>query len=615
MSSVGDRGSAARAWSAWGVLLLAVACGLATGLGETLALHLRRVLSDRIIFLSRHDLWMRPVAEALLFGTVAISLWAAARWAEAPARLRTVAFALLFLAAASPLWHLPRLHPVARIVLAGGIAYQGSGLLVRHAGLVRRALPRVSAAVVALVAVPSLVTSVVTAPSADAAPGVATANAPDLLLLVLDTVRAESLELYGYDRPTSPTLVALAAEGIRFDRAIAPSPWTLPSHASMFTGRHPHGLSADWRRPLDEAEPTVAEYLGRHGYRTAGFVANMGYCGWETGLDRGFAHYEDQPASLRQLVVSSTLVRAVITHPGVRTLVGSDENFVRKSAGDVNGAFLRWLDDGPTSRPYFAFLNYYDAHAPYMPPEPYRSRLATGDPRGGISPLHRWSADPFSPPPGAEDVAREREAYEGAIAYIDAEIGRLIDALRERGRLGRTVIVVTSDHGEEFGEHGLFDHGNSLYMDGLHVPLVIRLPTGAAAGEVVRRPVSLRSLAATLSDLAGLSPSPFPGPSLREAWEGPWGEADRGKPPEHAPVLSEVSRASGLPDWFPVSRGDMRSIVLGDWHYIRHEDGAEQLYETRMDPEERRDLVGDPGARERLHSLRAALEPFGPDGP
>ena len=119
------------------------------------------------------------------------------------------------------------------------------------------------------------------------------ANSPNVLLIVLDTVRADHLSLYGYERPTTPNLEQLGKRGIRFDKARATAPWTLPSHASMFTGRWPHELGEKWMTPLRGNFPTLAEYLGDRGYATAGFVANVGYCSQETGLARGFTHYED----------------------------------------------------------------------------------------------------------------------------------------------------------------------------------------------------------------------------------------------------------------------------------------------------------------------------------
>src|SRR5262249_1413595 len=124
-------------------------------------------------------------------------------------------------------------------------------------------------------------------------------GAKNVLLIVLDTVRAQSLSLYGYSRDTTPNLRRIAARGVRFDQALSTAPWTAPSHASMFTGRWPHELSIGWSRPLDATHPTLAEFLSARGYKTAGFVANTTYCSYETGLDRGFARYDDYDVTPR----------------------------------------------------------------------------------------------------------------------------------------------------------------------------------------------------------------------------------------------------------------------------------------------------------------------------
>ena len=142
---------------------------------------------------------------------------------------------------------------------------------------------------------------------------------PNVLLIVLDTVRADRLSLYGYRRPTSPTLERLAKRGIRFDEARATAPWTLPSHASMFTGRWPHELDVNWHTPLGTKFPTLAEYLGSRGYATAGFVANVHYCSYEFGLDRGFTHYEDyvlEPMTPLRMCYLGDLALKAVSHLG-----------------------------------------------------------------------------------------------------------------------------------------------------------------------------------------------------------------------------------------------------------------------------------------------------------
>ena len=194
---------------------------------------------------------------------------------------------------------------------------------------------------------------------------------------MLDTVRADHLSLYGYERRTSPTLERLAKRGIRFDQARATAPWTLPSHASMFTGRWPHELSTKWMCPLRGDVPTLAEYLGSLGYATAGFVGNTSYCSYDSGLDRGFTHFQDyvldKLSAVRTVHLIDLSLKALARlGPSLRMhwmtrmrLAYGD----RKVARDINREFLDWLSRRrEPRRPFFAFVNYLDAHAPYVLP-------------------------------------------------------------------------------------------------------------------------------------------------------------------------------------------------------------------------------------------------------
>ena len=241
-------------------------------------------------------------------------------------------------------------------------------------------------------------------------------GSPNVLLIVLDTVAADHLSLYGYERPTSPTMVELAERGIRFDRVQATSSWTLPSHASMFTGRWPHELSAGWLTPLDGTYPTLAEFLGSRGYATAGFVANYWYCASGSGLERGFAAYEDYIfPRLTAFKAASLVDRSVDGIQGVerfledrldidllRTpvqrlwlLVNAD----RKEAAAVNREFLDWLTRRrQPERPFFAFLNYYDAHSPY--------ELPSGR-------IHRFGTQPSRPPRERHDPGMVADGQDG----------------------------------------------------------------------------------------------------------------------------------------------------------------------------------------------------------
>jgi arylsulfatase A-like enzyme len=423
------------------------------------------------------------------------------------------------------------------------------------------------------------------------------AGAPNVLLVILDTVRALSLSVHGYSRPTSPELAKVANQGVRFLHAQSPAPWTLPSHASLFTGREAHQLPTDWYVPLDDRDLTLAEGLAASGYLTAGFVANLPYTNREVGLARGFQRYEDWPLSLGQLAISSSLVRAITSNDRLRRLLGNHELVVRKRAPDINQAFLAWLDRRQgAGRPFFAFLNYYDAHTPFVPPEPFRSRFA---PAGA----------PFHPdlPRRTEDVAWDpeliqgaRNAYDGAIAYLDHHVGRLLAELERRGVLDRTLVIITSDHGEEFAEHGLFSHGNSLYLPALHVPLVIRFPGRVPAGLTVPTPVSVRDLPATVVELLELpTPPAFPGRSLVRLWKG-----------DSTPdlIFTEVRHAPKLPAWYPSTIGDLLGVQEGMLRLIRNGDGRLEVYDLAADPEERHDLSGDPALAPRIARLAELAE-------
>src|SRR5215470_12395059 len=226
--------------------------------------------------------------------------------------------------------------------------------------------------------------------------------------------------LFGSARRTTPNLEGLAKTGVVFHRALSTAPWTLPSYASMFTGRWYHQLSADYATPLDATYPTLAEYLTARGYATAGFVGNLGYCGAQTGLARGFAHYEDYPVSWGQLVSSSVLTRTIANNFRLRRLINNDEHLNRKTADRLNDDALKWLDSA-VGRPFFVFVNYFDTHDPYLPPAPFDTKFGPGRPNGRHSPLHHWLYDPAVGHRELDEatIQHERDAYEGALAYVD----------------------------------------------------------------------------------------------------------------------------------------------------------------------------------------------------
>jgi arylsulfatase A-like enzyme len=446
-------------------------------------------------------------------------------------------------------------------------------------------------------------------------------DARNVLLIVWDTVRAGNLSLHGYSRRTSPNLARLASRGVRFDQAFATAPWTLPSHSSLFTGRWPHELTADWQSPLDGARPTLARYLAALGYDTAGFVANLDYCSRETGLSRGFAHYEDYPIAVwdvftRYLGLGSRidfLTPASVLNRLLKKYWGDSFDVIprakehAKDAASVDRAFLAWLSwQQRRNRPFFAFLNYNDAHSPYEVPD----RSIPGFGLRPISYVDRLTLQNWETLDKTKlsysYVQMAIDVYDDCIAYLDRRLGILLDELGRRGVLDDTLVIVASDHGEHLSDHLLFFHGCSLYRQLVGVPLVIVDPKGMPGDRVVVDPVSLRDIPATVVDLLGLARSaPFPGRSLARFWEekGPSVAA----PPE--PLLMETSKTPSLTNQGrePVAKGPMKSLVAEGMHYIRRADGQEELYLLNSDPEERTNLAGFPFSAEPLRRFRASL--------
>lgn len=526
---------------------------------------------------------MIPVAEACLFLGIASFLVLAGHYHKRLARWKFVVGMFTALSALSLLVLYDRLHPVSSLLLAAGVGAAGGRAAERITHVLRqtvmRAIPLMVGIVLILAAGLNLWLVGVERRAVAALPPIAPA-APNVLLIVLDTVRAADLSLYGYERPTTPNLERFARRGVRFDRAIAPSPWTLPTHATLFTGRWGHEHGADWGVPLDGTFTTLAEFLSAQGYRTGGFVGNHVYASWETGLGRGFSRYEAYEISLEEWLRSSILIEAVRSRSFSRRTVRLPRDY--QMAADVSSSFLEWQEKDP--RPFFAFLNYYDAHMPYDPPEPFKSRFGAERSERAVQAITRWHAE-FEPALSEEEAQAAKAAYDACIAFLDAELGSLFDELERRGILDETLVIVTSDHGEEFGEHGVFEHANSLYLPALHVPLVMVYEGGLSPGRIIEHSVSLRDVPATIVALLGLPDSPFPGQSLMN------GHSTSGMDEVGDPILSEVSQVSRAPNWVPTSNGDMRSIVRGSLHIIVNPDGRREIYDIVRDPWEQHDLV------------------------
>ncbi len=385
-------GAAPRQLGARDVLLLSAWCGLAGGLLEVGMKILCRFIhpTDRLYQMSRHFVWLAPLTYLLLFLAMGLFLAAVTRlW---PRRGGWLSRRLIVACALVPAFMVagPQIYIEAWMILALGMAWHLVPLLERHAIGLRRWLLWSFPGLLGLVLV--MAGSVFAGDWAkerrEARRPLPPADSPNVLLIVLDTVRADHLSLYGYHRATTPNLDQLAKRGIRFDKVRATAPWTLPSHASMFTGRWPHELGVEWMTPLCAKFPTLAEYLGSHGYATAGFAANTLFCSYDTGIDRGFAHYEDyelgsldaiRTAHVVDLALKPVIALAVTYGRSFDTgplrlvqeglLLGWILARDRISARAINLKFVDWLARRrQPGRPFFAFLNYFDAHSPYVPP-------------------------------------------------------------------------------------------------------------------------------------------------------------------------------------------------------------------------------------------------------
>jgi arylsulfatase A-like enzyme len=578
----------------WNLVLFAVWLGLQVWAAEYIVLSFRKFFLFQRWVWFRESVWLAALMYILAFGLLGLAFAAIA----GSARRRRLAFvALSGTAVFVALLVFTRVHPVSWLVLSAGIGYQlGSALAAREAvvfRLVRRTLPLFAGATTliigALIAVP-----LIRERAAYAALPAADPDSPNVILIILDTVRARDLGLYGYERPTTPRLEEFARVGVTFDRAISTSPWTLPSHYSILTGLYPHempfflefmphpSVGARWH--------TLPEVLCQRGYAAAGFVANLMYTTEESGLDRGFIRWEDHTASLGEAAISTAAGRALLNSTSFRRLIDWHDIPVRKKAARINGAMLDWIDDH-RDRPFFVLANYYDAHVPYLSPPEFSRRFVRQEPTADLA-YHTvdvgWKEKRGY---SAEELQAERDAYDASIAWLDSELGHLFDALESRELMKNTLIVITADHGEQFGEHGTLGHRvGAVYTELLRVPLVIRFAGRTPEGLRIARPVSLADLPATVLDLVNVRQHPIPGQSLARIWK----DSSSGS---YSPRLSQFNPGQSKV-----------GIMLDGWHYIRATDGAEALYHTRVDSLELRDRSNDPAAANRILLMRAALD-------
>ncbi len=298
---------------------------------------------------------------------------------------------------------------------------------------------------------------------------------PDVILVSIDTLRADHLSSYGYERQTSPFLDSLAADGVRFAHARSASPWTLPAHTTMLTGQLPatHRVVDD-SLSISDTVPWLPELMASAGYATAGFVSTL-YVSRMFGFQRGFDHFDDF---------------------GIET---EKENLRGENvASDVIDRALSWWSEQPDGEPVFLFLHFYDVHYTYDPPAPYDTMFDRA-PQEGDRKYKNYFHFLKSPVDDAQ-MAHQIAQYDESIRYVDAQLERLSEAAAAAGRQVRW--VVTADHGEEFGERGSWGHAHTLYAEQLHIPLILSGP-GIPAGRVVEEWVGNHDIAPTIAGWAG----------------------------------------------------------------------------------------------------------------
>ena len=426
-----------------------------------------------------------------------------------------------------------------------------------------------------------------------------------VVLFTFDTTRADHMSVYGYSRKTTPNLEQFARGATVYTDAVAASDWTLPAHASIFTG-----VYASWHgarsyvaqpaviRPLEEGYPTLAEILKNRGAVTVGVAANKAVLRPEWGLTKGFRTFDVQmPVEILPLLHTYYLrygVRRVLSC--CMETMAFDAQY--RTAAEIDAEAIGLLEEPLVrNRSFFLFLNYMDAHGPYVAPVPAGVPLPAGQGAPRFSQLSAIFEDVLSGrgtfPEPARTLAMER--YDAGIATEDAGFEEIVQWLRRRGLYDRAMIIVTADHGEAFGEHNLAAHGVSTYQDQVHVPLIIKYPNQSSA-EVVRTPVSHVDILSTVLDTLGIpAPDHVQGRSLRHA------EALQVRP-----VYVESFPSTHFTRLTPRLDRTERAIRLGNYKLIVSDKGKHEIFDLARDPQELHNLtaLGVPEAAGMETTLR-----------
>ncbi|MGA9797463.1 MAG: sulfatase-like hydrolase/transferase [Terriglobales bacterium] len=618
-----DKPSVAAPLNAVSLLAMGLGLGIFAGITEGAGLLIfQRINWERwgpMMHVSWEIIWISPIVDVILFLSLALLCGIVSRLTPRLPATPVLIFLLTFLTVYDWLTLTSRLYLRACLLLALGVAVAFARWSGKHERAILQFWTRttpwmVAAWVLAFAGVQGgkwLDERNAVAHLPAAAPG-----APNVLVIVVDTLRADHVSSYGYARPTTPNLDLLAQQGVRFENAISPCSWSLPSHVSLLTGLYQfeHGVGSvqpepwlGWGNKGMGGFPSLGEVLQRDGYRTAAFSANRTYFSRDLGLGRGFLHFEDYFQSASDAFVRTlygrefariylkrsehSLVKRTLRKLGFNSLLDQDAEGsgsyggafgVRKRAEVVNQEVTEWIDRD-RQRPFLAFLNYFDVHDPYGAPPDYPRSL--------------W--------PQQTDVDR----YDDGVRYVDDYIGRLMQELGRRGLENNTLVVITSDHGESLGQHHLRTHGKALYWELIHVPLVIWYPGHVPAGITIATPVTNAAIPATIVDLLGATArSSLPSTSLKALWQAD--DAPNWTDPlselAHNAISDKEDRAARtlVPT---ASTGSMKSLVTPQWQLITHETMGDQLYDWVVDPAESNNLVRAPQAQATVGDLKSRM--------
>jgi arylsulfatase A-like enzyme len=625
--SPAHRTEKARATSPRASTLFVTACwfamlaGLVEGAGLLVFQRINWAQWARVLHVSKEILWISPIVDLVFFLLIACAVMLVSRVFPRLPGLRVLVFILVSLTAYDWLLVTGRLYKHACLLLALGLAVALTRWLKKHEVSAvlfwkRSTTVLLGVFLVLLVGIEGgkrLHEFYWTSHLPAATPG-----SPNILLIVVDTLRADHVSSYGYSRQTTPQIDNLATHGVLFQNAIAPSSWSLPSHASLVTGRavHEHGVGnvqpmpwSGWGDRALNGLPTIGEALQQRGYRTGAFSANRIYFTSNVGLGRGFLHFEDYFDSVGDAFVRTEFGREFarlylnrspkskftrfFRWAGLSNWLDKDSEGsgeyggafgVRKRADALNHEALRWIERD-RRHPLFAFLTYLDVHYSYGGPAGY--------------PKPAWDHDTTI------------DEYDAGLKYEDDYIGRLLADLDRAGILNNTLVIVTSDHGESLGDHGLSYHGAALYWELVRVPLIVSWPGHLPEGVRVEQPVGNQAIAATILEMLG-GHSDFPAAPLSKLWQIS-GSSDQSAP-SFPNVVSELPQTNTIVKEDRVMQGKeplatdgwMRSVISPQWQLISHQKYGDQIYDWTSDPAEAKDLINTAQGQAARARMKAA---------